>query len=608
MRIGSKLRIGREADRLEAKKKLRCYLYTRVSTEMQVEGYSLEAQRQRLEKEAKHRGMKVVEVFEEEGRSGKNTQGRPVFRKMMGRIQNNNMDAIDYVLVFKLSRFGRNAADILTNLQVMEDYGINILAVEEGIDSGAQSGVYGKMMLTILASAAEVERENIQVQTMAGRRQKAQDGKWNGGQAPYGYGLKDGVLIVNEEEAEIIRLIFQKFVEDEWSMNGIARWLNDSGYKKHPRQTGTNERFATSFVKGVLDNPVYGGWIAYGRRVPEKIEGKRNEYRRVRKKDDYPLYEGQHEALIDRETWERAKERRKEIGAVSDRRHSENRVHLLSGLLVCPECGSRMYGIPCRHSGTKKDGTPYKSTWYYRCNRQISVMGKACGYKTYIRQDEIDEQVKMCVQKAVGQMDFSEEIKKKIEGYDDTEAQAEQVKRLEEAKAKEEARKRKVLQRIQLLDPADDTYDSMFADLQEIVKQYTVNIAQMDDSLRHARVVLENAERSKMTVGKIQKFLRDVFEGDMDLLPDRTLQGMLGELIECVEIFPKKQSDGAWVKRISFKIPINVDGEIYTDMIYGGAPVPEGCVTQSEVEAKKNENLLPDQSHDETVVLLTRNT
>lgn len=96
----------------EKKKKRRCYLYTRVSTQMQVDGYSLDAQRDRLLKAAEYEGMTVAAEFSDEGKSGKNTTGRPEFTEMMHRIQNGNPDKIDYVLVFKLSRFGRNTADV----------------------------------------------------------------------------------------------------------------------------------------------------------------------------------------------------------------------------------------------------------------------------------------------------------------------------------------------------------------------------------------------------------------------------------------------------------------------------------------------------------------
>ena len=99
---------------MESKKKEQktCYIYIRVSTAIQVEGYSLEAQEEFLRKEAKHRGYKVTGFYPEKGKSGKNISGREEFQKMMNDIQTKK-DKPDYVFVFKLSRFGRNAADTL---------------------------------------------------------------------------------------------------------------------------------------------------------------------------------------------------------------------------------------------------------------------------------------------------------------------------------------------------------------------------------------------------------------------------------------------------------------------------------------------------------------
>ena len=165
-------------------KRLKCFIYTRVSTEMQLDGYSLEAQRERVKKEAVHRGMKVIGEYSDEGKSGKNVSGRPEFQQMLNDISRMNADSRpDYVLVFKLSRFGRNAADTLSSLQFMEDYGVHLLCVEDGIDS---AGAAGKLMISVLAAVAEIERENIKEQTMAGREQKARNGEWNGGFAPFG--------------------------------------------------------------------------------------------------------------------------------------------------------------------------------------------------------------------------------------------------------------------------------------------------------------------------------------------------------------------------------------------------------------------------------------
>ncbi len=210
------------------KKKQKCYIYTRVSTAVQVDGYSLDAQRDKLTKYAEYQDMEVIKEFSDAGHSGKNINGRPEFSQMLDDIANGE-DGVDFVLVFKLSRFGRNAADVLNSLQLMQDYGVNLICVEDGIDSSKEAG---KLMISVLSAVAEIERENILVQTMEGRRQKAREGRWNGGFAPYGYELVNGELHIAEDEAEIIRIIFDIYIHTNMGVNGVADYLNTHGFKK----------------------------------------------------------------------------------------------------------------------------------------------------------------------------------------------------------------------------------------------------------------------------------------------------------------------------------------------------------------------------------------
>ena len=85
----------------------------------------------------------------------------------------------------------------------MQDFGVNLICVEDGIDSSKDSG---KLMISVLSAVAEIERENLLVQKMEGRKQKAREGKWNGGFAPYGYELVNGELQIAEDEAKICLL------------------------------------------------------------------------------------------------------------------------------------------------------------------------------------------------------------------------------------------------------------------------------------------------------------------------------------------------------------------------------------------------------------------
>lgn len=375
-------------------KRMKCYIYTRVSTSMQVDGYSLDAQKDKLRKYAEFQNMLVAGEYCDEGKSGKNIEGRPEFLRMLRDIESGK-DGVSFVLVFKLSRFGRNAADVLTSLQRMQDFGVNLICVEDGIDSSKDSG---KLMISVLSAVAEIERENILVQTMEGRRQKAREGKWNGGFAPYGYKLVDGQLQIAEEEAEVIRIIYDKYIHTTMGTARIANWLNEHGYSKICRHNNKREAFTGSFLIGVLDNPVYCGKLAYGRRHNEKIPGTRNQYHIVKQKD-YALYDGIHEPIISEEDWQLAQKQRQQTNKRQLKTHSLDHEHVLSGLLKCPICGGGMYGNVNRKK--KGDGTYYRDYFYYACKHRLHVDGKRCDYHHQWGEEIIDGVVEEIIHKLV---------------------------------------------------------------------------------------------------------------------------------------------------------------------------------------------------------------
>ena len=145
-----------------------CVIYIRVSSERQVKGYSLDGQKHYLAECAERRGMTVLDTYVEEGKSGKSIEGRTEFQRMLDDIQSGKVHT-DYVLVFKLSRFGRNARDMLNSLEFIMKYGVHLMCVEDGLDSSTSMG---KMMITILGAVAELERENIIAQSLLGARKK----------------------------------------------------------------------------------------------------------------------------------------------------------------------------------------------------------------------------------------------------------------------------------------------------------------------------------------------------------------------------------------------------------------------------------------------------
>ena len=126
------------------------YIYTRVLTAMQVDGYSLDAQKDEIMRYVQYRNMQVCGEYTDEGKSGKNIQGRPGFQQMMDDIIDGR-NGVSFVICFKLSRFGRNTADILNSLKMMKRHGVDLICVKENIDSSLDSG---KMMISILGAMA----------------------------------------------------------------------------------------------------------------------------------------------------------------------------------------------------------------------------------------------------------------------------------------------------------------------------------------------------------------------------------------------------------------------------------------------------------------------
>ena len=273
------------------------------------------------------------------------------------------------------------------------------------------------LWISVLSAVAEIERDNILVQTMEGRKQKAREGKWNGDFAPYGYKLVDGSLFIAEDEVEVIKIIFDKYINTTMGVAAIAAFLNESGYVKKKRQNNTIDGFAASFVKGVIDNPVYCGKLAYGRRKTEKVQGKRNEFHVV-KQDEFMVVDGEHEAIISAEEWKAAQDKRKTTGVKRVKTHSLEHEHILTGILKCPGCGANMYGNVNRKRHPK--GGTYRDYFYYACKHPTGTTGHKCDYHKQWGQDIVNDAVAELIKKIVTSPDFEKGIREKIAARVDT--------------------------------------------------------------------------------------------------------------------------------------------------------------------------------------------
>lgn len=229
--------------------------YVRVSTEEQANhGHGLEAQERAIRAFADSQGYELVAVVADPGVSGATRPAeRPGFAQLIERA---GAGEYSILLVWKFDRLARQIVYAVTSVnELAEQHGVIIRSVTEPIDT---STPMGKTIFAVLAGMAEQERQAITERTWNGRREKATQGGFAGGAAPYGYRKdKDGGLVVDESEAEIVRQIFAMHARGH-SHAAIARELNN-------RTTGTRhcKPWRHGGVAYILDNPKYRGDVEY---------------------------------------------------------------------------------------------------------------------------------------------------------------------------------------------------------------------------------------------------------------------------------------------------------------------------------------------------------
>ena len=368
-----------------------------------------------------------------------------------------------------------------------------------------------------------MERENIRVQTMAGREQKAREGKWNGGFAPYGYKLENGELVIAEDEVEIIQMIFDRYIHTNDGINGVANYLNNHGYTKKLRQNGTIPGFSASFIKKIIDNPVYIGKIAYGRRRTEKKTGTRNETHVV-EQSDFPVYEGIHEAIISEEDWELAQEKRSKNNYRREKVHDPEHAHILSGILKCPCCGNGMYGNIAK-AGRKDNKTRY----YYYCKNTVNATGHKCTFRRNIEQSQIDDMLAKLITAMTKEGKFKDAIQDKIEATVDTTD----------------------------LDVTDTHYDKKISDLQRRLDAQYDRIDEVEETMAELKSQIYELKKNQIDADSIYGFL-GAFNEVYSECTDAEKKQFMQAFIERIDIFPERREDGNWIQNIKFQFPVPI--------------------------------------------------
>ena len=271
--------------------KINCAIYTRKSTErgLEMEFNSLQNQEEACKAyilSQAFNGWEYYKTFEDGGISG-GTMERPGLQALLEEIRERN---IQVVVVYKVDRLSRSIFDFHKMMQEFAKYECNFVSITQSFDT---SNSMGKLTLNMLLSFAQFEREVSAERVRDKIAASKAKGLWMGGNLPLGYDLNDRHLVVNEPEAEIVRQVFQKYLEVQ-NMLEVAEWLNKQGIHtkkwvtKHSQRTRGGESFKKNTVQRMLTNPVYLGKITH--------------YRQNK------IYNGVHKPIITRELWEQVQQ------------------------------------------------------------------------------------------------------------------------------------------------------------------------------------------------------------------------------------------------------------------------------------------------------------
>lgn len=371
---------------------LRVALYVRVSSQEQVEGYSISEQTERLTKYAEAMGWDIYKIYVDPGYSGGNMD-RPGLNEMIKDVEDGK---IDTVAVYKLDRLSRSQFDTLYLIEkVFLVNNTDFVSMTENFNTNSP---LGRAMIGFLAVFAQLEKDKINERTLMGKEARAKEGKWGGGSSEpigYDYNPTTEILDINEyEKMQILEAIdlFLKGVP----LRTICRIFKSKGYVYRGRSKKTHD-WDPNRLKYVFSNRVYLGYISH-----------RGEW-----------YKGDHEPIIDEETYNR-------LARLLDQRAEKYAIHTkktrtqstyLGGMLYCKHCGARY----AKQSSTRRKNGDI--THYYGCysrNKRVPKMVKDpnCMNKNW-RQPELDDIIISEIKKLATDPDYFHTIVNKKNNKND---------------------------------------------------------------------------------------------------------------------------------------------------------------------------------------------
>ena len=367
MVIPAKRQVGNNIKKAE-KPKLRVAAYCRVSTDSDEQATSYEAQIEHYtEYISKNPEWVLAGIFADDGITGTNTKKRDEFNRMIEECHAGN---IDMIITKSISRFARNTLDCLKYIRELKDLNISVFFEKESINT---MDAKGEVLLTIMASLAQQESQSLSQNVKLGIQYRYQQGKVQINHNRFlGYTKDaDGNLVIEPEQAEIVRRIYREYLQG-LSMDKIAAGLEADGILTGAGKT----KWHTSTINKILRNEKYIGDALLQKTYTTDFLTKK----RIKNNGTVPQYyvEGDHEPIIPKDIFLLVQEelvRRRVVHTSNNgKRHCYSCKHCFSQIVICGECGEFFRRVHWNNRGCK--------SIVWRCCSRLEVTGHACHSRT----------------------------------------------------------------------------------------------------------------------------------------------------------------------------------------------------------------------------------
>ncbi len=327
---------------------LKVAAYCRVSTDKDTQQNSLDSQRKFFHEYIKRKhDWELVEVYYDEGVSGTSTKHREGFNRMIDDV---GAGRINLIITKEVSRFARNTVDTLSYTRSLKEKGVGVLFINDNINTLDPDG---ELRLTIMASIAQEESRKTSERVRWGQKRRMEQGVVFGRDL-LGYDVRDGKLYINPEGAEIVKLIFHKYVNENKGTHIIARELKEAGIKPMRVKDWSN-----TVILRVLRNEKYIGDLCQKKTYTPDYLNHNKKYNRGAEEKVY--IKNHHEPVIEQSIWDKAQEILAQRTLTDERKSRHSCRYWCSGKLICGECGGKFVSRTKKHA----DSTVYKA---WRCS------------------------------------------------------------------------------------------------------------------------------------------------------------------------------------------------------------------------------------------------